>query len=870
MILGTNDAFAQVFETNNTERMRIDSTGNVGIGTITPTHGLDITNSTEAIIDTGSGHFAGNYAQTAAFTVLKPLAGGAPATSGTADSNVFTRFGSYGGGVTDFGMMATGDTWIQARYGTNFASNTNMLLNPNGGNVGIGNTLPGNKLEITHGTAGNSGLRFTNLLSTSATTTANGKMLTVNASGDVVLVDSGVATSLIFSGLRSATNTNTLDNTNFNQTWNWSTLTTQTGLALSANSITSGTLLDLTSSYAAGTSANGILRVANTGAVTTGTIFRAQSNSTAGSGLTVNANGRTGLGTATPAATLHNAGSTILGNLAVANLAAGGPIGTAAATVDIYTTFNLTQTTANQTVTIPSPTDTTAGRIAYINNTGTVGFTTLGVRIESGKSAQFIWNGTAWNYVGELAEQGTVYVVKPADQTVTLSTALVNDNDFVFNIGANETWVFRIDINGISPTAADWKFAVTAPAGATCDVSASDFEGATAQANLGCGVSSGLISGSGVDDPVWVTGTISTGATAGQVRLQWAQFGASGSTIVRLGSAMSAYRVRGADLAEVYFTQDGSIKEGDVVSLAGTGVSQVAKSAKVNDSKVLGIVSTKPGLVMGESDGKGKPVIVGLSGRVPVKVSTKNGAINPGDYITTSNIPGVGQKATTVGRVIGKALTGLPKTSEEDVVDIVVVFIENTYFDGVYEEESTSSTSTDLLSDMLSGKVNVNQVSMSKLLGSLIDINAATTTTSTTTVDGVEASTTTDTFAGMFWKNIKTQLTSWFADAANGIKEFFAKEIYTEKICVKKSDGTYKCVTGDELEGGTMMQQVPSVQTENLTTQDPVSGTSTTTATSTLPVEDISTSTEAVAPAADTTQTEVVSEPVSEPAPAGE
>jgi hypothetical protein len=62
-------------------------------------------------------------------------------------------------------------------------------------------------------------------------------------------------------------------------------------------------------------------------------------------------------------------------------------------------------------------------------------------------------------------------------------------------------------------------------------------------------------------------------------------------------------------------------------------------------------------MVVGETDGSGKGVIVGLAGRVPVKVSTKNGDIMPGDYITTSDIPGVGIKATEPGHTIGKALT---------------------------------------------------------------------------------------------------------------------------------------------------------------------------------------------------------------------
>jgi hypothetical protein len=57
------------------------------------------------------------------------------------------------------------------------------------GNVGIGTTTPANKLEIMEGTAGNSGLRFTNLNSSSAATTSASKVLGVNSTGDVILTN---------------------------------------------------------------------------------------------------------------------------------------------------------------------------------------------------------------------------------------------------------------------------------------------------------------------------------------------------------------------------------------------------------------------------------------------------------------------------------------------------------------------------------------------------------------------------------------------------------------------------------------------------------------------------------------------------------
>ncbi len=57
------------------------------------------------------------------------------------------------------------------------------------GKVGIGTVSPNNKLEITHGVTGNSGLRFTNLNSNfnNVTVQAGNKFLSVNANGDVVL-----------------------------------------------------------------------------------------------------------------------------------------------------------------------------------------------------------------------------------------------------------------------------------------------------------------------------------------------------------------------------------------------------------------------------------------------------------------------------------------------------------------------------------------------------------------------------------------------------------------------------------------------------------------------------------------------------------
>jgi hypothetical protein len=374
------------------------------------------------------------------------------------------------------------------------------------------------------------------------------------------------------------------------------------------------------------------------------------------------------------------------------NFAANGAIGTAAATVDIKTTFNLNQTTANITLSIPNPTDTSEGRIVYINNIGTVWFTMLAERVEAWQSRQAIWNGTAWKWIGDQAGGSQIHIQKPTDEVVNNTGALQNDDHLTFPIWANETWIGDILVDYTSPVAQDIRFAITAPAGATCVYSVMDFdEGTAATANTACPTAIIMTTDSATDESATISFSVVNAGTAGNITLQWAQWTpAAVNTTVHDGSYLNAYRVRGADYAEVYYTDDGSINKGDIVALSGNGVSQVEKTSSPYDAKAIWIISTKPGIVVGEADGSWKAVIVWLAGRVPVKVTTKNGEIRPGDYITSSDIPWVGMKANEPGRVIGKALT----TYVWAEIGTVMVFIENTFYDGIDEIEYSNYISS--------------------------------------------------------------------------------------------------------------------------------------------------------------------------------
>jgi hypothetical protein len=121
-------------------------------------------------------------------------------------------------------------------------------------------------------------------------------------------------------------------------------------------------------------------------------------------------------------------------------------------------------------------------------------------------------------------------------------------------------------------------------------------------------------------------------------------------------SAVS-YHTGNSDLAELYFS-DENLKTGEVVYLKG-GLS-VGKASEETADKVIGVITTKPGLLLGyddESLNDGEEGFgVALAGRVPVRLSNENGEIKTGDELMLSSIPGVVMKATSTGQVVGIAL----------------------------------------------------------------------------------------------------------------------------------------------------------------------------------------------------------------------
>jgi len=116
-----------------------------------------------------------------------------------------------------------------------------------------------------------------------------------------------------------------------------------------------------------------------------------------------------------------------------------------------------------------------------------------------------------------------------------------------------------------------------------------------------------------------------------------------------------------ADFAEMLPAEEG-LQAGEVLVIGEDG--KLARCTRPYQTNVAGVYSTQPGFVGGHpvNGARVGDIPLAMVGIVPVKATAENGAIRPGDLLTTSSTPGHAMKAEpnpALGTVIGKALGAL-------------------------------------------------------------------------------------------------------------------------------------------------------------------------------------------------------------------
>lgn len=122
-----------------------------------------------------------------------------------------------------------------------------------------------------------------------------------------------------------------------------------------------------------------------------------------------------------------------------------------------------------------------------------------------------------------------------------------------------------------------------------------------------------------------------------------------------------------------YVPIQGNAQPGDIIKLSQNGY-EVTKTAY--DPSVFGVVVKNPSVSL-ENTSQPNTFPLISSGKVYVRVSTINGQIKKGDVITSSSIPGVGQKSTNQGYVIGTALQDYAASNQNEIGSILIVLSIN-------------------------------------------------------------------------------------------------------------------------------------------------------------------------------------------------
>ncbi|MBL7998705.1 MAG: hypothetical protein JNL32_08725 [Candidatus Kapabacteria bacterium] len=580
--------------------------GSVGVGTSTPGYNLEVNGATIYFRNGSTPYFyaAGgpNVGIAMSSTPNSPLTVGGGTSIGynlSAPLNGLIVEGNTGIGISS----PTARLHVN---GTSRFSGGNMLIDTSAS--GVAGQLQLMNSARTFQTNIRAGAQTANITYTLPTTAPiAGQVLSSDASGNMSWITSGGGSPAL-SSITAATATNSINSSNFGQTWQWNTLAGTSALTLSTTSTAATgnaqTLLNLSMSGANATATQTTFgaQISNTHTGTGSTNVGLSVSASGGAnnyGLLVT-NGNVGIGTSTPSYRLDVSG----GDFRLTNSSSylrtwgecdieydGGPDGlmafrnNASPNGKTYfwnasgTKLLTIQNNGNIGINTESPSqmlEVMNGNILINNNDNTArelrfdepsgsgtNYTAFRAQAQSaditytlpaaspasnGSILTSTTGGTMSWTDPTIAVGGTDIVYKTSSETVTSSTTLQNDDHLFMAIGANEVWQYEFVVH-VTGNPGSIKFAITHPAGASM--------------RFGCQMDNELsedeyehINVSGTATTTWfnivdagtifvIKGLVVNSTTAGNVRLQWAQNSSNGTgTSVLNLSYMKGHRVQ--------------------------------------------------------------------------------------------------------------------------------------------------------------------------------------------------------------------------------------------------------------------------------------------------------------------------------------
>lgn len=397
-------------------------------------------------------------------------------------------------------------------------------------------------------------------------------------------------------------------------------------------------------------------------------------------------------------------------------------------------------------------------------NIGTTGSSNAGTIRWTGSDFEG-YNGVTWlSLTDDYTGTPTINITKTVQEQVNNNT-FQPDDELTFAINANETWTFRFYVQATSPTAADIKFSVSAPTGATCSYGAGDYDNASSISDLACDASTGIIATSNGPEIYEVTGTVFNGANAGNVTLNWAQNATSGTTTVHDGSYVLAMRTSGS-LSDNNFTNGGNSFGGqaevgtndnyglDILTNGSARIS-IANSGAIALSSAT---TASAGLIIssGNLDLSGTESIVGVGSNI-----TGSGALTlasgGGADLTLDSASNVLALSDSVLRRLAAGTTSLELNDASDTAFSIInsdggavanLNVEGAINSGAITATSFSGDGSGLTS-LNAGSITSGTISNSRLDSTVALLNSAQTFTAVPTFDeGVVLGNSTSTTSG--------------------------------------------------------------------------------------------------------------------------